>query len=123
MKHFIAILTIILFSNMSLAQQTNYNNYSKLWKSVEQFEKDGLTKSALKVVEEIATKAKTDNNSPQIVKTLMYKSKFALTLEEDAQLNIIKDFKEEIANSEFPTKNILESVLANLYWQYFKENR
>ena len=108
---------------MSLAQEPNYNNYLKLWKSVEQFENEGLPKSSLKVVEEITAKAKAENNSPQIVKTLMYKSKYALTLEEDAQLNIIKDFKEEITNSEFPTKNILESVLANLYWQYFNQNR
>ena len=28
-----------------------------------------------------------------------------------------------IAKSTFPTKNILESYLANLYWQYFQQNR
>ncbi len=123
MKKFISLLTIILVFNMSIAQEPDYNKYSKLWKDVEQFEKDGLPKSALKVVEDIAKKAKNDNNTPQIVKTLMYKSKFALTLEEDAQLNIVKDFKKEIALNEFPTKNILESVLANLYWQYFNQNR
>ncbi len=108
---------------MSLAQDPDYNNYSKLWEEVEKFEMNGLPKSALQVVEDIAKKAKDDSNSPQIVKTLMYKSKFALTLEEDAQLNIVNDFKEEIAKSKFPTKNILESVLANLYWQYFQQNR
>ena len=36
---------------------------------------------------------------------------------------VINDFKTEIAQSEFPTTNILESLLANLYWQYFQENR
>ncbi len=123
MKKLISLLTIILLTNMTLAQDPDYNNYSKLWKDVEKFENDGLPKSALKVVQDISAKAKADNNSPQIVKTLMYKSKYALTLEEDAQLSIINDFKEGIANSEFPTKNILESVLANLYWQYFQQNR
>jgi len=59
----------------------------------------------------------------KLIKTLLYKSKFALTLEENAQLNIIKDLKEEIAENSFPTKNILESVLADLYWQYFQQNR
>ncbi len=108
---------------MSLAQDPLYNNYSKLWNEVEKLEQDGLPKSALQVVEDIAKKAKVDNNSPQIVKSLMYKSNFVLTLEEDAQLNIVNDFKEEIAKSKFPTKNILESVLANLYWQYFQQNR
>ena len=54
---------------------------------------------------------------------MLYKSKFALVLEEDAQLTIINDFKSEIERSAFPTKNILESMLANLYWQYFNQNR
>ena len=115
--------TFLLITYMSLAQNTNYQNYSILWNKVEQFENDGLPKSALKVVEDIATKAEKDDNSPQIIKTLFYKSKYALTLEEDAQLNIVNDFIEQIAKSEFPTKNILENVLANLYWQYFQQNR
>ena len=51
------------------------------------------------------------------------KSKFNLILEEDAQLTIIADFKTEISKSAPPTKNILKNVLANLYWQYFKNNR
>ena len=72
MKKLISLLTIILITNMTLAQDPDYNNYSKLWKDVEQFENDGLPKSALKVVEDISAKAKADNNSPQIVKTLMY---------------------------------------------------
>ena len=54
MKKLISLLTIILVTNMSLAQEPDYNKYSKLWKDVEQFEKDGLPKSALKLVEDIA---------------------------------------------------------------------
>ncbi|TBN12497.1 alpha-2-macroglobulin [Hyunsoonleella pacifica] len=111
---------ILLFSNIFHAQN---NNYEDLWKTVEKLEKEGLSKSALKKVEAIALKAIKDENHPQVIKTMLYKSKYALVLEEDAQLNIINNFKAEIAKSEFPTKNILESILANLYWQYFQQNR
>ncbi|RBP32168.1 alpha-2-macroglobulin family protein [Oceanihabitans sediminis] len=111
---------ILLFANSALAQS---DDFKKLWAQVDTFEKKGLTKSALKVVEEISRKAKSDKNSPQTVKTLIYKSKYALTLEEDAQLKIILDFKEEINKSVSPTKNLLENMLANLYWQYFQQNR
>ncbi|MBQ0740243.1 hypothetical protein J9332_38785, partial [Aquimarina celericrescens] len=45
-----------------------------------------------------------------------------LTLEENAQLLIIKDLKNEIKSSTFPKRNILESILANLYWQFFQQN-
>ncbi|SDR72809.1 TonB-dependent outer membrane receptor, SusC/RagA subfamily, signature region [Polaribacter sp. KT25b] len=110
---------IFLFSTTLNAQ----NNFEDLWLKVQKLEVDGLPKSALKIVEEIYTKADAENNSQQIIKTLFYKSKFALTLEEDAQLKVINNFKKHIAKSTFPTKNVLENVLANLYWQYFNENR
>jgi len=115
-------MSIFLFSN-SVNAQKNYNNYDKLWYKVTQFENDKLPKSALKIVDEIYNRAKKENNAPQIAKVLLYQSKYALTIKEDAQLNIINSFKKEIATSEFPTKNILESVLADLYWQYFQQNR
>ncbi|WP_299557110.1 MG2 domain-containing protein [Seonamhaeicola sp.] len=120
MKRILPFLIIILFSNVSLAQK---DDYAPLWKKVEHFEIEGLPKSALKIVEDISSGAKKTNNAPQLIKTMIFKSKFALILEEDAQLKIINDFKAEIQKSEFPTKNILENVLANLYWQYFKHNR
>ena len=123
MKNFVfLIMSIFLFSN-SVNAQKNYNNYDKLWYKVTQFENDKLPKSALKIVDEIYNRAKKENNAPQIAKVLLYQSKYALTIKEDAQLNIINSFNKEIATSEFPTKNILESVLADLYWQYFQQNR
>ena len=119
MKHIFILIMIVLFANTTHSQ----SDYNKLWKEVEKFEIDGLPKSAIEIVEQIANHAKSDNNSPQIIKTLFFKSKFALILEEDAQLKIINDFKVEIKNSKTPTKNVLENILANLYWQYFQQNR
>src|SRR5690606_19223444 len=66
--------------------------------------------------------AKHDKNIPQLTKSLIYQSKFALT-QPDAELLIVEKWKNEIETSAVPLKNILESVLANLYWQYFRENR
>ena len=114
------LFMIILFSNIAQGQDSNYTN---LWTIVEQFEVDGLPKSALKTVENIEKQAIIDNNNPQLIKTMLFKSKYALILEEDAQLSIINDFKTKIAKSDFPTKNILENILANLYWQYFNQHR
>ncbi len=120
MKNAISILMLILFANFSQAQTNDYEN---LWKQVEQFEIEGLPKSALKIVETISKQATKENNASQLIKAMLFKSKFALVLKEDAQLKIINDFKTQIETSKFPTKNVLESVLANLYWQYFNQNR
>ncbi|WP_165732571.1 alpha-2-macroglobulin [Polaribacter sp. 20A6] len=113
------LIMIIAFSSFSNAQDA----FKDLWLQVDRFEKDNLPKSALKIVEDIYAKADKQNNAAQLIKTLFYKSKYSLTLEEDAQLIIIDNFKKHIAKSEFPTRNVLENVLGNLYWQYFNENR
>ena len=116
----ITILMILLFATLSYAQNQNYD---ALWEKVEQFEQEGLPKSALDIVNQISEKATQDQNTNQMIKSLLFKSKYALVLEEDAQLKIINDFKSDIANSDFPKKNILENLLAHLYWQYFQQNR
>ncbi|AUC20771.1 alpha-2-macroglobulin [Polaribacter sejongensis] len=113
------LIMIIAFSSFSNAQDA----FKDLWLQVDRFEKDNLPKSALKIVKDIYAKADKQNNAAQLIKTLFYKSKYSLTLEEDAQLSIIDNFKKHIAKSEFPTRNVLENILGNLYWQYFNENR
>ncbi|WP_370398161.1 alpha-2-macroglobulin [Tenacibaculum dicentrarchi] len=120
MKKITTLLFMITFFATTLNAQENYEG---LWEDVQKFEKENLPKSALKVVETIYAKADVSKNSPQIIKALFYKSKFSLTLEEDAQLKIINQFKIHIDKSSFPTKNVLENVLANLYWQYFNQNK
>ncbi len=119
MKKIVILSVFTLFSTLLNAQ----NNYEKLWKKVLEFEKKGLPQTALKEVEKIYSLAKAENNASQIIKSILYKSKYALTLEEDAQLTIIKNLKQEIEQAKTPQKNILESILANLYWQYFNQNR
>jgi TonB-dependent SusC/RagA subfamily outer membrane receptor len=118
-KQTLLILIIILLSFTAKAQ----NDYDKLWTEVEKLEVEALPKSALKIVEEIYEKGEKDDNSPQIIKALFYRSKFSLTLEEDAQLKVINRFKKQISKSNFPAKNVLQNILANVYWQYFNQNR
>ncbi len=122
MKHITTIVILILFSRIAQSQNTS-NSFESLWNQVEKHEKKTLTKSALAIVSEISDKAKKEKNGVQTIKALLYKSKYSLLLKEDAQLLIINDFKAEIEKSNFPIKNILQSYLANMYWQYFQQNR
>ncbi len=118
-KQLIPFLTLLLFSVTINAQ----NDFDSLWIEVEKLEVDNLPKSAAAIVEKIYAKAEKEQNSPQLIKSLFYKSKFMMVLEEDAQLKVIENFKKHISKSNYPTKNILQNILANLYWQYFNQNR
>ncbi len=100
-----------------------FKDYTEMWQQVQAFENKGLTKSAYELVQKIYQEAKAENNSPQIIKALLYQSKYMMTLEDDSQLKIIRNFEKEIKANQPPTRNILESYLAQLYWQYYKNNR
>ena len=120
MKKTYILFLLFTFSFVSLFSQQKIDS---LWIKVENFELKELPKSALQIVDSIYDIATREKNSNQIIKSLLFKSKFSLVLNENAQFGIINDFKKQIENRSFPTKNILHNILGNLYWQYFKQNR
>ncbi|MBV6421088.1 MAG: hypothetical protein DAHOPDDO_02357 [Ignavibacteriaceae bacterium] len=99
------------------------DDYKSAWKTVDSLEQQGLTRSALVVVEEIYEAAKKDNNQPQFIKSIFYKLKYGNYIEEDSHVKIVNDVKAEIDSASFPANAILESILANIYWQYYQNNR
>ncbi|GGF48366.1 alpha-2-macroglobulin family protein [Echinicola rosea] len=111
---FLLSLPILAFSQ---------DKYQSQWNKVEKLELKNLPQSALAVTDSIYQQAKAEGNSPQWIKAMLYQAKFALTLEEEAQVKIIAHYNKEIAQTNAPERNILESMLAQFYWQYFKDNR
>ncbi len=101
----------------------NTNNYEKEWEKVKNYVKKGLPKSALKVVDEIYTKAKHEHNSPQFIKAVLYKMRLISDFEEDFVVKVINDLNKEISQADEPEKQLLNSILAQLYWIYYQNNR
>ena len=103
--------------------QTGEFDYDKHWSDVEALKQNGLPKSALKIVEEIYQHAKSENNTPQIIKSILYKFRLKSEYEEDFQIKVIEELKDQIKNSGELEKQILHSILAEFYWDYFQRNR
>ncbi|WP_420320868.1 carboxypeptidase-like regulatory domain-containing protein [Flagellimonas sp.] len=114
---------LFIFFLIGFQSVTAQTKYEKLWKEVEQFELEGKFKSASETVDKILKKGNRANDSDQIVKSFIYKSKFALLLEENAQQSIVKEIKEYINTSKFPTNALLQSVYAGFLEQYLAHNQ
>lgn len=99
------------------------DTYSSLWKRVDSCEKKGLTESALKIVEAIYGRAKNENNAPQFVKAVLHRMKFESRKEEFSLEKSIIKLRDETQSAKFPVKPVLQSILADAYWQYFNNNR
>jgi uncharacterized protein YfaS (alpha-2-macroglobulin family) len=113
------ICACLTFTGM--AQQKN--DYLKNWKKVEGLEAKGLTKSALAEVVTIYNLAIKDNNDAQQIKSCMYQIKYRNMVEEDSHENNIFFVDPLIEKAKAPTKNILQSMQAEMFWQYLQNNR
>ncbi|WP_165823923.1 alpha-2-macroglobulin family protein [Pseudochryseolinea flava] len=127
MKNSILALSLLLILAQCVAQNKPNTmtsiDYEKAWKEVLDFENKGLPESALKVVNQIASQAKAENNAAQLVKAIIHQMKFRNDKEEDGYVKSLEQLKQEIAASTFPVKPVLHSMLAQLYWQYYQSNR
>ncbi|MCB9335515.1 MAG: hypothetical protein H6586_05160 [Flavobacteriales bacterium] len=99
------------------------STYEKEWIKVDSLKNKGLNRSALAVVEGIYKKAKEQNNSPQVAKAIINRLALQSQYEEEAYIRSIDSLKVEIANSTYPLTPVLHSITADIYWNYFQQNR
>lgn len=118
---FLSLIFCFCFSILQAQKTTSF--YDAQWKKVESLQKKGLTKSALQEVENIYNDAKKNNNDAQIIKALLFKINLQQNVEEDASVKNIDSLEREIAIAKEPAKSILQSITAQLYWNYFQQNR
>jgi len=110
----------VLLSTISASAQTSYNN---IVFKIDSLIEVGLPKSALKEVVKLNALARKENNVAQIVRATIYNLKFQSYIQEDALVTIIRTLKSDIEHSAYPVKPILQSFLADMYWQYYQDNR
>jgi len=116
-----AVLLLAAFSLPTLAQVKG--DYQKNWDKVEAFQKKGLPKSALEEVMTIQVMAIRDNNEPQVIKTYIYQVMLRNMTEEDSQEKNIFFVDTLIEKAKGPAKNVLQSMQAEMFWQYLNNNR
>ncbi len=131
LKVFLLALAAIIATTFLISFQTNTkpmldlenDNYEAHWKTIDSLEHQGLPKSALENVLLIYEKAKSEENAAQIIKCLIYRGKYESQLEEDGLVNAIFKWETEIETAKFPVKQMLQSMLAEMYQGYLNNNR
>lgn len=124
-----ALVSLGFLSNAFTSKKTTALNFSKgytydkLWKRTDSCESKGLTESALKIVEVIYNKAKMENNASQFVKAVIHRMKFESYKEEFSLEKSIFKLRDEVNESHYPVKPVLQSILADAFYQYFQNNR
>jgi len=108
---------------MKANSQNPVKNYEKEWKRAEAFTEKGLPKSALAEVKKIYTLAKNDKQDAQVIKSLVYMSGLQNEIREENEILSIKEFENEITLNKEPVNSILNSLVAQIYWNYYQQHR
>jgi len=115
----ILIILISLLSFTSMSQ----NSFTKEWEQVDSLSNLGQSQTALDMVIRIYDQTKVANQSDQFVKASLYRMKLEGDFQEDNYENTIERTELEIQSAKAPVKQILHSIVAELYWRYYQNNR
>lgn len=120
-----ALFTIFIncFFLLFAKGQQPIKNYEKEWKKVEDFVKKGLPKSAFTETKKIYDLAKREKQDAQVIKALVYMTGLQSENREDNEVFSIAEVEKEIRISKEPVVSILKSLQAEMYWNYFQQNR
>jgi uncharacterized protein YfaS (alpha-2-macroglobulin family) len=116
------LISIALMLGLMNFPSNNFD-FDKAWVEVELLIKERLPKSAIEKVEVILTAAKTENIINQEIKALKYITKLTLEIEEEGVEKVIDRLAQELSKAEGTSKAILQSYLAEIYQNYFDQNR
>jgi hypothetical protein len=118
---------LVLMSSVTQAQknvkrEAQTPGWQKEWKQVDSLSDIGLPKSALEIVDRIYTSAKSSKDDSQFIKAVIYKIKLNSSFREDFMAGTIRGLNDEIIRAKEPSKQILQSILAEVYSKYYAGN-
>ena len=118
-KSVIAVGLLFFLAGNVFAQQ----KFGRLINKIDSLTAAGLPKSALKEVDKLDLLARQNHNAPQQIRAAVYRMNLQTYLEENALVAIINRLKLDIKQANFPVKPVLQSVLAEIFWKYYEQNR
>ncbi|MFT4601134.1 MAG: hypothetical protein ACI857_001312, partial [Arenicella sp.] len=116
---FISLLTCLVLSTISFSQVTEFE---VKWSKVDSLEKKGLYRMALNEVNSIFSLGTKNENHNQVIKSVLYELKYNAYLEEDDYVLGISRLDSLILTAPSPSKEILHSLTAEVYWGYYNSN-
>ena len=117
-----SIIILITFLFISIVTgQTNTGRYQA--QAVDSLIEKGMPDFAKKLLDKRYAEAKIKNDPSELIKVFLQKLRLYDKYENYEFPDIIKALEQEIAISEEPVRSIYLSMLAEMYWGYYKHNR
>jgi hypothetical protein len=112
-------LFLLIWSSNSVAQ----NRFEAEWRQVDSLAGMGQPRSALELTDRIYAMAKKQQDDAQIIKSILYRIRLNGDFQENYLERSVKNVQAEIRLADSPRKQILYSVLAELFQKYLEANQ
>lgn len=123
LQSLLLFLCIVLPVFHTQAQSSQQDLYSNEWKKIDSLLESGLPKSAATELSKLKKKAAQEGKTVQLTKVELYEIRISRSSEEDADSIMIAQAESHIMQTQFPLKALWQSVAAQLYWNYYQNNR
>jgi hypothetical protein len=124
LKTLFALAVFLLVLLTTADSQTPVKTYNKQWKNIDELiTKKNLPKTALAEVKKLYALAKKEKQDAQVIKAVVYMIGLQRETREENEAIAIKDIEKEIAQNKEPVVSILRSFEAEIYQNYFNNNR
>ncbi|MFT5918874.1 MAG: hypothetical protein ACI9FU_000676, partial [Granulosicoccus sp.] len=117
-KRLLFLTSFLVFSCSAIAQ-----DYSGWWTEVDELINKGQPKSAQEKLSQIHDTAIKENNGPMLIKALIHEVKLKGQYEEESLQQSIGRLEEVASKMKASTANVIHSMLAEMYWGYYTQNR
>ncbi len=125
------LLLLFLLQPFSLLSETKSDKrsidsetfYEDSWDKVKTLEGEGKPRSAIKVLKLLYERSKKENNTSMWIKTIIHQMKYMSSLEEEEFYSAFNQLRKEVRTAPAPTRQILYSILGEIYWNYYQGNR
>lgn len=115
--------TVLLFIPVKTFSQQQLKTSDKDFAKVDSLAAQQKPKEALALINNINKQARASSNTALLIKSVMYRIMFRSYLEEDGYIKVLADLKEDVSVAKQPEKSVLQSLLAETYWNFYQENR
>jgi uncharacterized protein YfaS (alpha-2-macroglobulin family) len=112
-----------LFLLLGFHRISAQNTLTRISLRIDSLTELGLPKSALVEVDKLEAWAKVHKNVAQEIKATIYRMNFTSFLGNDSFDLVIQKIKQDIRKASFPVKPVLQSLLAEVYFKYYQNNR
>jgi uncharacterized protein YfaS (alpha-2-macroglobulin family) len=120
------LLMLILVCGLAtllIAEPNETLDYNSAWKEIDKLQWGRLPKSMETKVDSLYNVAVQENRVDQQIKALIYKLTILQQIQEFSTQKAIDLVQTQLTGASVPAAAIMHSMLAQLYWGYYQENR